>query len=184
LFRKVLAIRKTKAPDDASSIHVRTRESRETQSPPNFPTGSPTNRTLQLSAVGEPILRLKARNEAESAPQRDIPSLSPLEPNSTGERTLREAAENLKKELQKSGMDSSGFEFELIHGSYDMNTLAYNLERCLGAIMDNSNVSLSNQNAVKTFVKEWAKKSIPFIEKGLTAAEVHICANGRFLAEK
>jgi hypothetical protein len=109
--------------------------------------------------------------EAVSAKQAEATQRS-SEVESPAERALSEAAESLKAKIKKCGMDASEFEFTPIRGSYDMNSIAHSLELCLGAIMDKADVPLSNQNAVKVFAKEWGKKSIPFIEKGLDFAGV------------
>ena len=117
-------------------------------------------------------ISVKQAVETGTVPQPDVIPSSSLQVESAAQRALNQSAEKLKEKIQRYGMGISEFNFEPIPGSYDMNSLAHNLEVCLGSIMDKANVAVSNQNVVKTFAKEWAKKSIPFIEKGLQSAEV------------
>jgi hypothetical protein len=144
----------------------------ETQNPPHSPTRvdrtSPPTGTPKEYA--DDVQGQAAQTEATI--QSNVSSSSSLEVESAAEKALSEAAESLKTKIQKCGMDASEFELKPIRGSYDMNSIAHSVELCLGAIMDKADVPVSNQNVVKTFAKEWGKKSIPFIEKGLDVAEV------------
>lgn len=109
--------------------------------------------------------------KTEDTPQSNVHP-SPLVVESAAEKALSEAAENLNTKIQKCGMDASEFKLKPIRASYDMNSIAHSLEICLEGIMDKADVSVSNKNAVKTFAKDWGRKAIPFIEKGLDVAEV------------
>jgi hypothetical protein len=109
--------------------------------------------------------------KTEDTPQSNVHP-SPLVVDSAAEKALSEAAESLNTNIQKCGMDASEVKLKPIHGSYDMNSITHSLEICLEDIMDKADVSVSNKNTVKTFAKEWGRKAIPFIEKGLDVAEV------------
>jgi hypothetical protein len=108
-----------------------------------------------------------------------ILSEPPFSVASSPKEALREAAEKLRQRIEKSGMDSKQFEFDPIRGSYDINSLANSLELALDKLMVKTKVPDSNQNVAKAFTKEWVKKSIPFLEKGLAAAEVCLLVYSR-----
>ena len=105
--------------------------------------------------------------ESEASSKTEVPSAS------SPQEALREAAEKLKQSIEKSGIDAK-LELDPIHGSYDINSLSNCLELALDKLIKKTNVADANQNIVKAFAKEWAKKSIPFLEKGLAAAEVSL----------
>jgi hypothetical protein len=113
--------------------------------------------------------------EAESLSQADLASSEPpVEPKSSPQEALREAAKKLKDRIEKSGIDSTQFGLDPIHGSYDINSLAGSLELGLDKLMEKTKVPEgSTENVAKALAKEWAKKSLPFLEKGLAAAEVY-----------
>jgi hypothetical protein len=146
----------------------------ETQNPPHSPARvdqtSPPTGTHKLEPATDVPAKQAAQTET-TTPSNVSPSSS-LEVESAAEKALSEAAESLKTKIQNCGMEASEFELKPIRGSYDMNSISHSLDLCLGAIMDKADVPVSNQNVVKTFAKEWGKKSIPFIEKGLDVAEV------------
>ena len=95
------------------------------------------------------------------------------EPESSPQEALREAAKKLKERIEKSGIDSTQFGLDPIHGSYDINSLARSLELALDKLMEKTKVPDATQNVAKAFTKEWAKKSLPFLEKGLSTAQVY-----------
>jgi hypothetical protein len=106
------------------------------------------------------------------------------------ERTLNRGAEEeilpanvalAKEVLNKSGkvlgdkipQDARGdMNFE-IKASADIDTLADNIGSVLVRMMGDRQVEQSKQTHVQGLVKEWAKKTIPFVETGLTVANVY-----------
>lgn len=84
---------------------------------------------------------------------------------------LNEAGENLKQKIPEDILASSTFE---IKPSADINSLANNIGSALVTMMDQRNIEKAKQSKVKTMITEWAKKTIPFVEKGLTIADVQI----------
>jgi len=112
--------------------------------------------------------------EAESLSQADVASSEPpVEPESSPQEALREAAKKLKERIEKSGIDSTQFGLDPIHGSYDINSLAGSLELALDKLMEKTKVPDATQNVAKAFTREWAKKSLPFLEKRLSTAQVY-----------
>jgi len=112
--------------------------------------------------------------EVKSLSETDVAVSEPsVEPESSPQEALREAAKKLKERIEKSGIDSTQFGLDPIHGSYDINSLAGSLELALDKLMEKTKVPDATQNVAKAFTKEWAKKSLPFLEKGLSTAQVY-----------
>lgn len=101
-----------------------------------------------------------------------VGSTQPVEPVGLPEEALLTSANDLKAKIVKLGMDGADFNFDPIPGSHDINTLVHSLEIALTELMKKTQVSSSDQNVAKHFIKEWAQKTIPFLEKGLSAVEV------------
>jgi hypothetical protein len=82
---------------------------------------------------------------------------------------LNEAVEKLKQKIPQDILASSTFE---IKPSADINSLANNIGSALVTMMEQRNIEKAKQSNVKMMITEWAKKTIPFVEKGLTIANV------------
>jgi len=143
-----------------SEVESRAHESPEAQKAADTPTPD-----KELVTVASKSIEAESPDLASSEP--------PVEPESSPQEALREAAKKLKDRIEKSGIDSAQFGLDPIHGSYDINSLAGSLELALDKLMEKTKVPDSTQNVAKAFAKEWAKKSLPFLEKGLAAAEVY-----------
>jgi hypothetical protein len=84
---------------------------------------------------------------------------------------LDAAAENLKKRIPTEILDISNFD---IKASADIGSLAEDIGITLVTMMDIRQVQKSKQTRVQGMVTEWAKRTLPFLEVGLTA--VNVCA--------
>jgi hypothetical protein len=82
---------------------------------------------------------------------------------------LDEAGEKLKQKIPEDILASSTFK---IKASADINSLADNIGAALVTMMDQRKIEKAKQSKVKTMITEWAKKTLPFVEKGLTLADV------------
>jgi hypothetical protein len=82
---------------------------------------------------------------------------------------LNKAGENLKKNMPKEFLGNAIFE---IKASADIISLGDNIELALVTMMDQRNVEKSKQSLARSFVTQWARKTIPYIETGLTVANV------------
>jgi hypothetical protein len=83
------------------------------------------------------------------------------------EKRLKKAGNKLEKIITQK--DSAEFE---IKASADINTLAENIGAALVSLMEHRKVAESKQSQARSFVVEWAKKTIPFVDTGLTIANV------------
>lgn len=83
------------------------------------------------------------------------------------EKRLEKAGKKLEKIITQK--DSAEFE---IKASADINTLAENIGAALVSLMEHRKVAESKQSQARSFVVEWAKKTIPFVDTGLTIANV------------
>lgn len=81
---------------------------------------------------------------------------------------LNKAAEELQKKLPEDIERSTILEVE---GGADINSLADDISSALVKMMEQRNVERSME-PVQGFVIEWAKKTIPFIQMGLTIVKV------------
>ena len=84
---------------------------------------------------------------------------------------LDTAAEKLKKKLPAETWGITSCD---IKPSADISSLAENIGTTLVTLMDKRNVEKSKQTRGQGMVIEWAKKTIPFVETGLTIANVPI----------
>ena len=82
---------------------------------------------------------------------------------------LNNAGQRLKKKLPADLLGSGDFE---IRASADVNSLADNIGATLVTFMDQRKIEQSVQSRARNLITEWAKKTIPFIETGLTIANV------------
>ena len=82
---------------------------------------------------------------------------------------LNKAGENLKKEIPEEFLGNANFE---IKASADIVSLGDNIGSALVTMMDQRNVEKSKQSLARRFVTQWARKTIPYIETGLTVANV------------
>jgi hypothetical protein len=82
---------------------------------------------------------------------------------------LKKAEEKLEKKLSADLLRSGDFE---IKASTNINTLADNIGSTLVTLMEQRNIEKSEQSHARDLITECAKKTIPFIETGLTIAEV------------
>jgi hypothetical protein len=99
----------------------------------------------------------------------------------SGEEVLPASVALAKEALNKAGkklaekipQDSRGdMNFE-IKASADIDTLAGNIGSVLVTMMGDRKVDKSKQTHIQELVTEWAKKTIPFVETGLTVANVY-----------
>jgi len=82
---------------------------------------------------------------------------------------LDKAAEKLKNTIPEKMHANATFEFK---ASADINALADNIGSVLVTMMDVEKVEKSRQAHVQDMVKEWAKKTLPFVGRGLNIAKV------------
>ena len=87
----------------------------------------------------------------------------------TANDRLDKAAEKFKTKMTKEILGSTNFE---IKASADISSLAENIGVTLVTMMDKRKVEKSKQTHVQSMVTEWVKKTIPFVETGLTVANV------------
>jgi len=85
---------------------------------------------------------------------------------------LNEAGKKLRTKIPPNVLESAAFE---IKGTADINVLADNVGSALVKMMEERSVSKSRQSRARVFVAEWAKKTVPFVEKGFTIANVQAC---------
>ena len=83
---------------------------------------------------------------------------------------LNKAGEDLKNKIPPDILGSTNFE---IKASADISSLADNIGLALVMMMDRRCIEKSRQTHFQGLVTEWAKKTIPFIETGLTVANVN-----------
>ena len=107
-------------------------------------------------------------NLQQTADQPQAPS-GLLSSTEYAEKRLKEAAEKLEKVIPKEVLQSGKLE---INGCADINTMADNVALAIGRLMNQRNIDESKQSAVKTLMKGWVKKALPFIQHGLSAASV------------
>jgi len=82
---------------------------------------------------------------------------------------LKKAGEELEKQLPLDIRASTKFE---VKASADINALAESIGSTLEVMMDRSNVEKSKQKPAVRLLTEWAKKALPFVETGITVANV------------
>jgi hypothetical protein len=82
---------------------------------------------------------------------------------------LNKAAEQLKEKIPNDIQGSTSLE---VKGSADVNSLADNIGSAMVMMMDSRKVEQSKQSRVQALVIDWAKKTIPFVQQGLTIANV------------
>jgi len=82
---------------------------------------------------------------------------------------LAKAAEKLKNTIPEKMHGNATFEFK---ASADINALADSIGSVLVSMMDVEKVEKSRQAHVQDMVKEWAKKTLPFLGRGLNIAKV------------
>jgi len=87
----------------------------------------------------------------------------------TAQERLNKAGEKLEKKLPADLLASSDFK---IKASADVNSLADNIGSALVTFMEQRDVEKSEQSHARNLITEWVKKTIPFIETGLTIANV------------
>jgi hypothetical protein len=88
------------------------------------------------------------------------------------EARLKEAARKLQTLIPEDVLQCGELKFNDIEGCADINSLADNVGLAIATLMDQRNVEKSNQSAVKTLMKGWVKKVLPFIQQGLSFATV------------
>jgi hypothetical protein len=127
------------------------------------------------SEDGLPIQPLPEQNAVQSetnlqqtADQSQVPSET-LSHLGNSERRLEEAAKKLNKVIPKESFLSDHLE---ITGCADINTIADNVASAIGTLMSERNIDRTKQSVVKTLLKGWVKKALPFIQQGLSAASV------------
>jgi hypothetical protein len=92
---------------------------------------------------------------------------------------LNKAGKKLSDKIPEDVRRDMNFE---IKASADIDTLADNIGSVLVTMMADRQVEQSKQTHVQGLVTEWAKKTIPFVETGLTVANVYahvteVCAD-------
>jgi hypothetical protein len=90
---------------------------------------------------------------------------------------LNKAGEDLKNNIPPDILGSTNFE---IKASADINSLADNIGLALVTMLDRRSIEKSRQTHFQGLVIEWAKKTIPFIETGLTVANVKLHPQGTY----
>jgi len=110
-------------------------------------------------------------------PSVDLPSALPksLTAFEAAEERLKDAAKNLEKIIPTEVLESEKLE---IKGCADINTLADNIAVAIGRLMNKRNVEETKQSTVKTLMKGWVKKALPFVQNGLSATTVHTTSLG------
>lgn len=83
---------------------------------------------------------------------------------------LNKAGKELGDKIPQDARGDMNFE---IKASADIDTLADNIGSVLVTMMGDRQVEQSKQTYIQGLVKEWAKKTIPFVETGLTVANVY-----------
>jgi hypothetical protein len=94
-------------------------------------------------------------------------------PLKTAEARLKEAANKLQKVIPEQLLESDKLE---IKGCADINPMADDVALAIGRLMDQRNVDEAKQSVVKTLMKGWVKKALPFIQYGLNSAKVGLSA--------
>ena len=82
---------------------------------------------------------------------------------------LNKAGEKLKKTLPADLLAIGDFEIKM---SADVNSVADNIGSTLDTFMEQRHVEESEQSHARELITEWAKKTIPFIETGVSIAKV------------
>jgi hypothetical protein len=91
---------------------------------------------------------------------------------------LNKAGKKLADKIPQDARREMKFE---IKASADINTLADNIGSVLVTMMADRQVEKSKQTHVQGLVTEWAKKTIPFVETGLTVANVLSCMSWNYM---
>jgi len=130
------------------------------EGPPTVPPGDSSDITPSVSDVKTPEL---GRAE-EGVKEERLPVSVTL-----AKEKLNKSAEELNKKIPKAFQESTTFEVE---GSGDVISLADNIGAALVELMAQRNVEKSKQGKVQTFAVEWAKKTVPFAQDGLSIAKV------------
>jgi hypothetical protein len=115
------------------------------------------------------LLSLKRRPRPTTASAVATVELAAAQDHGDAVNKLNEAVEKLKQKIPQDILTSSTFE---IKPSADINSLANNIGSALVTMMEQRNIEKAKQSNVKMMITEWAKKAIPFVEKGLTIANV------------
>jgi hypothetical protein len=118
----------------------------------------------------------KSNAPEEKGPEQSDRSNSPsntLTPVEVAEASLKAAAKKLEKAIPKEVLESGKLE---IKGCADINTLADNVALAIGSLMNERNVAESKQSVVKTLLKGWVKKALPFLQHGLSTTKAGLSA--------
>lgn len=131
------------------------------QQRPSSDTGAPSTAVALVdsasSNVENPNVVLNGEEEEERKPL------------ARAKNRLNTAANNLKKKIPADILGSTNFE---IKASADITSVAESIGSALVTMMDLRSIEKSRQSHFQGLVTEWAKKTIPFLETGLTAANV------------
>jgi hypothetical protein len=163
-FRKLF--RTAKADKDSRSA---------AQSKPDPPAAAPSHRTAGSPAGKAPHAAVKSAPPA--APQvatasvsgSDRPETSTRAQPAVGIAAHAEAALNeaLEKRFPTTpNATSASPQFT------DLNSLTENVEDVIGQMMDKNKIEENEQALVKAVTNHWVKKAIPYVQKGLSVAEV------------
>jgi hypothetical protein len=126
---------------------------------------SPPNEPPTQSAT-DPVTAAIENNDTANT---DMEGEMPPKDVAFAQKRLNEAAAKLEKNISAELLASRNFE---IKGSADVNSLANNIGSALVMIMEQRDVEKPKQSHARDLVTEWAKKTIPFIETGLTVTNV------------
>jgi hypothetical protein len=145
------------------------------ESPPNpIPTNDPALIQPGPSSITAPSTAVAVVESAAPAAEDVRGALNSDEEDERGvalaKGRLNKAGEELKNKIPPDILGSTNFE---IRASADINSLADNIGLALVTMMDRRSIEKSRQTHFQGMVTEWAKKTIPFIETGLTVANVN-----------
>jgi hypothetical protein len=132
---------------------------------PNDQEGNAISCSTPTEPLADPAAAVvETHPTAADAKQEELPASIAI-----AQDRLDKAGENLKKKLPADLLASVHFE---VKASADINSLADDLGSALVAMLEQANVKKTEQSHARTLVTEWAKKTIPFVETGLTVANV------------
>jgi hypothetical protein len=126
--------------------------------------GSNAPAILPAPQTGATVTVLESTETTEAVHEETLPRSVVL-----AKERLHEAGEKLKKNIPQNSLEGVDFE---IKASADVDAFAHNIGSALVAMMEKRKIEKSKQSHALGLVTEWAKKTIPFVETGLTIANV------------
>jgi len=88
------------------------------------------------------------------------------------EDSVNRAADELKKHIPEEFVGTVGLEPGLVARSADINSLSRQISSTVGIVMNRRRIDKSRQGVIKVVTSSWVRTALPYIQQGLSAAQV------------